>query len=192
MANKVFNIIINGVGGQGVITLLSLIDQAAFVEEYDVRSSELHGLSQRGGSVETHIRFGKKVYSPLIPNGKADLIISLEMLEALRETTKSGKQTKFLVNEFVSPFQGSLTKEDIKKQLGELKNEMYMVSASEICKEKLQNEVVSTIYLLGYAVYKKLIPLREESVLKAIENIVPKKYQELNIKAFQLAKNQHD
>jgi indolepyruvate ferredoxin oxidoreductase beta subunit len=187
--DKNFNIIINGVGGQGVITLLSLIDEAAFVEGYDVRSSELHGLSQRGGSVETHIRFGKKIYSPLISNGKADLIISLEMLEGLRETAKAGKQTKFLINEFVSPFIGSLTKEEIKKQLTKLKNELYVVPASDICKEKLQNEVVSTIYLLGYAVFKNLIPFKKESVLKAIENIVPEKYRELNIKAFNLAQN---
>jgi len=186
---KTFNLIVNGVGGQGVVTLLSLIDEAAFVDGYDVRSSELHGLSQRGGSVETHIRFGKKVYSPLIPNGRADLIISLEMLEGLRETAKSGKQTKFLVNEFVSPFIGSLTKEEIKKQLEALKNELHLVDASEICKEQLQNEVVSTIYLLGYAVYNKLIPLTEEAVLKAIENIVPEKYKELNIKAFKLSKH---
>ena len=184
---KNFNIIVNGVGGQGVVTLLSLIDEAAFVEGYDIKSSELHGLSQRGGSVETHIRFGKKIYSPLIPIGRADLIISLEMLEALRETVKSGKNTKFLVNEYVSPFPGSLAKEEIKKQFNAIKNELYIVSAAEICKEKLQNEVVSTVYLLGYAVYKKLIPLKEESVLKAIENIVPERYRELNIKAFKLA-----
>jgi indolepyruvate ferredoxin oxidoreductase beta subunit len=185
--DKNFNLIINGVGGQGVITLLSLIDQAALVEGHDVRSSELHGLSQRGGSVETHIRFGEKVYSPLIANGKADLIFSLEMLEGLRETAKAGKQTKFLVNDFISPFQGSLSKEEIKKQLGELKNELHIVAASDICKEKLQNEVVSTIYLLGYAVNKNLIPLKAQSVLKAIEASVPQKYKELNIKAFELA-----
>ena len=185
--DKNFNIIVNGVGGQGVITLLSLIDEAAFVEGYDVKSSELHGLSQRGGSVETHIRFGKKINSPLISNGQADLIISLEMLEALRETAKSGRQTKFLINEFVSPFPGSLPKEEIKKQLGVLKNEIYIVAASDICQEKLQKEVVSTIYLLGYAVYKKLIPLSENSVLTAIKNVIPEKYLDLNIKAFNLA-----
>jgi indolepyruvate ferredoxin oxidoreductase, beta subunit len=184
--DKNFNVIVNGVGGQGVITLLSLIDEAAFIEGYDVRSSELHGLSQRGGSVETHIRFGKKVYSPLIPNGKADLIISLEMLEGLRETAKAGKNTKFLINEFVSPFIGSLNKDEIKKQFEAVKNEINFVPSSDICKEKLQNEVVSTIYLLGYAVHKKLIPLKEESVIRAIENIVPEKYRELNIKAFKL------
>ena len=184
---KNFNVIVNGVGGQGIITLLALIDQAVFIEGYDVKSSELHGLSQRGGSVETHIRFGKKVYSPLIPNGEADLIISLEMLEGLRETSKAGKQTKFLINEFTLPFIGGLSKEEIKKQLNGVKNEIHFVAASNICKDKLQNEIVSTVYLLGYAVNKKLIPLKKESVLLAIKNIIPKKYQELNIKALNLS-----
>lgn len=169
------------------MTLLSLIDEAAFIEGYDVKSSELHGLSQRGGSVETHIRFGKKVHSPLISNGETDLIISLEMLEGLRETAKAGKQTKFLINDFVSPFEGSLTKEEIKSHLAGFKNEMHIVAASEICKEKLQNEVVSTVYLLGYALCKKLIPLSESSVVEAIKRNIPEKYLQLNINAFKLA-----
>jgi indolepyruvate ferredoxin oxidoreductase, beta subunit len=185
--HKTFNLIVNGVGGQGIITLLSLIDQAAFIEGYDVRSSELHGLSQRGGSVETHIRFGQKINSPLIPNGKADLIVSLEMMEALRETAKAGKQTKFLINDYLLPFQGSMAKEEIKKGLEGIKNTMQMVPASKACKEKLQNEVVGSVYLLGYAVSKKLIPLSEKSVLEAINRIVPEKYRDLNTKAFKLA-----
>lgn len=191
MQAQTFNIIISGVGGQGVITLLSLIDEAAFIEGYDVKSSELHGLSQRGGSVEVHVRFGKKVDSPLIsgyPLGHlADLVISLEMLEGLRELMRTGKNTKFLVNEYCLPFQGSLTKEEIKGHFKAIGDRLHLVAASDICKEKLQNEVVSTIYLLGYAVHKKLIPIKKESVIKAIESIVPEKYRELNIKAFQLA-----
>lgn len=184
-----FNLIINGVGGQGVITLLSLIDQAAMIEGYDVRSSELHGLSQRGGSVETHIRFGKKVHSPLIANGKADLIISLEMFEALREVSKAGKQTKLLINEFLLPFQGSLSEKETRDQLDLVKNEKHFVPAATICKEKLQNEVVGTLYLLGYAVSKNLMPIKKESVLMAIKQIIPEKYKELNIKAFNLSFN---
>jgi indolepyruvate ferredoxin oxidoreductase beta subunit len=143
-------------------------------------------LSQRGGSVETHVRFGKKVNSPLIENGKADLVLSMEMLEGLRETAKAGKQTKFLVDDFVSPFQGSLSDEEIKKQFALNKNEIYIVEASKICKEKLQNEIVSGVYLFGYAVSKNLIPIKKESVLKAIDNIVPEKYKQLNINAFNL------
>lgn len=184
--DKTFNLIVNGVGGQGVITLLILIDQAAMIEGCEVRSSELHGLSQRGGSVETHIRFGKKVNSPLIPNGRADLILSLETLEALRETAKAGKQTKFLVNDYSLPFQGSLPAEEIKKQLGLIKNEIYIIPASADCKNKLQNEIVCTLYSLGYAVVKNLIPLKKDSVLRAIKDMVPEKYKELNINAFNL------
>ena len=188
MQDKNFKIIIVGVGGQGVITLLSLIDEAAFIEGYDIKSSELRGLSQRGGSVDAHIIFGKKVYSPLIPPGHANLIIGLEILEGLRGSIYANKEAKFLINDYLLPFLGISKKGEILSKLQKIaKNELYLVPASEICKEKLQNEVVSTVYLLGYAVSKKLIPIREESVIKAIESIVPEKYQELNIKAFQLA-----
>ena len=183
---KTFNLILAGVGGQGIITLLGLIDEAALVEGYDVKSSELHGLSQRGGSVEAHVRFGQKVNSPMVSNGQADLILALEGLEALRESTKAGKQTKILINDYFLPFIGSLSKEEILKQIESLKKDHYLVPASQTCKDKLENEVVCTMYLLGYAVAKNMIPLKKESVLRAINNIIPQKYLELNIGAFKL------
>jgi indolepyruvate ferredoxin oxidoreductase beta subunit len=189
MINKNFNIVLSGVGGQGIITLLQVIDEAAFVEGYDVKSSELHGLSQRGGSVEAHIRFGKKVNSPMVSSGTADLVIALEALEGLRESEKSGKSTKILVNEYFLPFLDSLSKEDIIQKLKDSKKDFQMVLASEECRNKLQNEVVCTLYMLGYAVVKNLIPLKEGSVLQAIKNVIPEKYLELNEKAFLLPKN---
>ncbi|MBU2539648.1 indolepyruvate oxidoreductase subunit beta [Patescibacteria group bacterium] len=186
--DKTFNLILRGVGGQGIITLLSIINEAAFIEGYDVKSSELHGLSQRGGSVETHIRFGEKVYSPLVSRGQADLIIGLEVLEGLRGFSQANSKTKFLINNYYLPFSGSLKKEEI---LGKLKmiskSNLYLISASEICKKELNNEVVSGIYLLGYAVNKKLIPLKTTSILGAIKKVIPEKYLELNKKAFGLA-----
>lgn len=187
MDNKNFNIILAGVGGQGIITLLSIIDEAAFVQGYDVKSSELHGLSQRGGGVQAHVRFGRKINSPLIPDGKADLVISLEMTEALRALAITGKQTKFLVNEYYFPFQGSPSLEDIKNNVKI--NNFHLVPASAICKEKFQNEVLSTLYILGFAVGRKMLPIKKESVIKAINNIVPEKYREMNIKAFELGEN---
>ena len=184
--NKTFNLVITGVGGQGIITLLQVIDEAAFVQGYDVRSSELHGLSQRGGSVEAFIRFGDKVYSPMVANGTADLIIASEALEGLRESAKASKQTKILINEYFLPFLNSISKEEIAERLEETKKDFYLVPASENCKNKLQNEVVCTLYLLGYAVGHKFIPLTKESVLRAIKNIIPEKYLDLNINAFEL------
>lgn len=186
MTNKNFNLIITGVGGQGIVTLISVIDEAAFVDGYPVKSSELHGLSQRGGSVEAHIRFGKKIYSPMVPNGEADLMLALEALEGLRESVKAGAQTKILINDYFLPFIGSLTKEEIIKQLESSKKDFYLVPASQTCKNKLQNEIVCTMYLLGYAVGKEMIPLKKDSVIRAIKNVIPEKYLDLNINAFKL------
>lgn len=186
MTNKTFNIILAGVGGQGIVTLLQVIDEAAFVEGHNVRSSELHGLSQRGGSVEAHIRFGKKVYSPMVSDGEADLVIALEVLEGLRESVRAGKQTNILINDYSLPFIGSLQKDEIKKQLELSKKIFYMVPASEECKNKLQKEVVCTLYMVGYAVGRKLLPLKKQSVLRAIKNAIPQKYLDLNINAFEL------
>lgn len=186
--DKNFNIIIKGVGGQGIVTLVAIIGQAAFLSGYDIKSSELHGLSQREGSVQAHIKFGKKVYSPLVYKGQADLIIGQELLEGLRSVDLAGSQTKFLINTFFSPFIGSISQQEILNELNKLpKDKLTLVPASKICQEKLNKEVVSSIYLLGYAVRKNLIPLKKEEVLKAIEIIIPPKYLSLNKSAFNLA-----
>jgi len=189
MKNNNFNIIVVGVGGQGVVTLAQIIAGAAFVEKKDVRTSELHGLSQRGGSVETHIIFGEKVYSPLVDQGRADLILGLEAAEALRKIYYANSQTIFLVNKYLIAYQGSLAEDKIIKDLGLLaKGKKYFIEASDICKKELGLEVLSGVYLLGFAAFKNLIPLKPESFLKAIENLMPQKYQESNKKAFELAK----
>lgn len=186
--DKNFDVIITGVGGQGIITLLSLINEAAFIEGNDVKSSELHGLSQRGGAVEAHIRFGKKVYSPLVQLGRADLVISTEMVEGLRAFSHAGKKAVFIVNNHFMPFDGSPKKEEVSDLFKKLSLELHLLPASDVCKEKLQNDVLAGVMLLGYAVNKKLIPLKEESVLEAIKRFIPEKYRDINVKAFELAK----
>lgn len=185
--NKNFNVIIKGVGGQGIVTLIAVIDQAAFLEGYDVKSSELHGLSQREGSVEAHVKFGKKVYSPLTYKGQADLIIGQELLEGLRSVALAGAETKFLINTFFLPFIGSMKEQEIMNELNKLpKNNLNMVAASKKCQENLGKEVVSGIYLLGYAIGKKLLPLKKDSAIQALKSVIPQKYLSLNIKAFEL------
>lgn len=185
--NKSFNIVISGVGGQGLITLTQIIAEAALIEGLDVKTSELHGLSQRGGSVETHIRFGKNIFSPLVSFGSADLILGLEILEGLRAVFYASSKTIFLVNKFTLPFLGSPSeKEIIIKLKSAAKGPKHIIPASEICQKELGKEVVSGIYLLGVASFKKLIPLKSESILIAISKVVPEKYLELNKKAFEL------
>lgn len=189
LAKKNFNIIISGVGGQGLITLLQIIAQAAFAEGFDVKTSELHGLSQRGGSVLAHIRFGRETFSPLISFGRADLILGLEILEGLRALPYANKKTIFLVNKYSFPFLGGLPEDEIIKKFNALiKSPKYLIPASQICQKELGAEVVSGIYLLGYGVFKELIPLKPESVLKAISKIIPEKYLAFNKKALHLSK----
>lgn len=189
--NQQFNIVLAGIGGQGLITLLQIISEAALSKGCDIRTSELHGLSQRGGSVEVHIRFGKKIYSPMVAMGKADLILGLEMQEALRGVCYADSATKILVNRYLVPISlsESPSEEKIFNALKKIGKNVYLIPAMEICREKFGNEVAAGIYLLGFAVFKKLIPLDSNSILKAIKKIIPEKYLELNLKAFNSAEN---
>jgi len=186
-----FNMVIVGTGGQGLITLLQIISEAALAEGYDIRTSELHGLSQRGGSVEVHIRFGKKIYSPLVMRAKADLILGLEMQEILNGIYFANPKTKFLINQFVIPIslKKPLSENETLNQLKKISKNITIIPADKICQEKLQNSVVSGIYLISFATFKNLIPLKSESIQKAIRKIIPEKFLELNLKAFNLAKS---
>jgi indolepyruvate ferredoxin oxidoreductase, beta subunit len=186
-----FNMLIVGTGGQGLITLLKIISLAAAEECWQIKTSELHGLSQRGGSVQVHIRFGKEIYSPLIERQKADLVLALEAQEALNGVYFANPKTNFLINQFFVPipFQKSKTEEEIKNELKKVSKNIIFVPADKICLEKLGNSVVSGVYLLGLAVSQSLIPLKPESIKKAIKEIIPAQYLELNEKALELAKN---
>lgn len=187
-----FNIIINGVGGQGLITLLQVLAEAAVLDGFQVRTSELHGLSQRGGSVEVHIRFGKEIWSPLIQMGKADLIVALEAQESLGSLKYSSKKnTVFLVNDFIKtiPNEELLDLKKIERDLKKFSKKTILIPASKICKEKIGTDVVAGVYLIGLASLKKIIPLNSTSIIKAIRKVMPKAYLELNEKAFELAKN---
>jgi len=187
---KDFNIVIVGVGGQGLITLLQILAEAAIKEGFQVRTSELHGLSQRGGSVEVHIRWGKEIFSPLVKLGGADLIIALETQEALKALKYSSKNSVFLINEFVKTIPGEkpLKVKEIEKKIKNFSSKVILIPGSEICKENLGKDVVAGVYLISLACFKGMIPLKPDSILKAIREVAPRKYLELNKKTFELAK----
>lgn len=184
-----FNILIVGIGGQGLITLLQVISRAVLIEKKEVKTSELHGLSQRGGSIDAHIRFGKKIYSPLISKGEADLILGLEMQEVLRVVSFANEKTAFLINQEIIPIPliKNLSEKEIIKEIKKINKNIILVPAEKICQENLGNKIVSGIYLISFASFKKLIPIKPQSILKAIKEVISEKYLELNIKAFNLA-----
>jgi len=194
---KEFNMIVVGVGGQGVLTLGIIIAEAALKQGYDVRTTELHGLAQRGGSIPFHIRFGKKMYTPLVLEGEADLIVSLEPLEALRACYYGSKQhkTKFLIdNDPVVPLSCSVLGdkypliEEIETNLKNFSEKVIILNASEIVKKETGNDIAANIFLLGYAIANKLIPLKEKYIFQAMQEVAPK-YFEINKKIFELGKN---
>ncbi len=186
-----FNMLIVGTGGQGQITLLQILAEAALIDNLDFKSSELHGLSQRGGSVEVHLRFGQELFSPLISKGKANLILALEAQESLRGLHFSNPKTIFLINKYFAliPGQKGISERRILNNLKEFSKKIIFIPAAEICQKEFGTGVTAGIYLLSLAVFKKLIPLKPDSILKAIKKIIPEKHLELNKKTFQLAKN---
>jgi len=193
---KDFNVVIVGVGGQGILTLAEIISEAAFKQGYDVKMSELHGLSQRGGSVPCQVRFGDKIYSSLIKAGHADLVMSLEPLEALRSAKfGSEKRTAFIVNTHrIVPESVTILGEkypelkEIKSKLKSFSREVIDVDATGIAEKEAGTNVVSNIYMLGIASSRGLIPIKRELLLEAIKESVPEKYFEMNKRIFELAK----
>lgn len=187
--DKVYNLIISGVGGQGVITLLQILARAAMNKGYQLRTSELHGLSQRGGSVSVHIRFGREeVYSPTVPEGKADLLLALEYQESLGSAKFASDKTVFLINEYRTPTLGdSVSKNKVKDNLEKISKKVFFIPASVVCEKELKTNVVSGIFLLGYAAKKGYIPFSNSELKEVIKQIMPEKYCGLNINTLDFA-----
>lgn len=182
------SIVITGVGGQGVITAANILGKAALKAKLKVFVSEIHGMAQRGGSVECTVRIGN-VTSPLVPTGTADAIISTEPLEALRFIEYSNKNTKIIVDSTpVIPFTVSIGSEkypDISIILNELQKygKLYHFDAVKIAKDA-GALVTKNIVMLGALAASDVLPLKSEILLETILENIPEKYKEINKKAY--------
>ena len=178
---KKFDIIISGVGGQGILLLSNIIGQACIEEKVPVKGAEIHGMAQRGGSVEAHIRIGG-IYGPKIPEGKADLLLSLEPLEAARYSCYLKKDGIAIVNNFKIPLLGEDYSVDEMIEIVKKKTKnIYVENFTEIA-IKLGSVRILNILMLGFA--SKFIPLKKESLKKAIKKLVKPQFIELNLSAF--------
>lgn len=194
---KEFNIIVVGVGGQGALTLGMIIAEAALKQGYDVRTTELHGLAQRGGSIPIHIRFGEKMYTPLVLEGEADLIIALEPLEALRTTYFGSKKhkTTFLIDNYrippvtVSAFGEQYpSMDEIVNHIKPFADKIITLDASKLVEREIGSVLTSNIFILGYAASQNLLPIKENFILEALKENVPEKFFDLNKKVFEMGK----
>ena len=182
--------IIVGVGGQGIMTLTKIIARIFLSLGYDFKTSELHGLSQRNGSIKTEIRAGKKkVFSPLLLDKEADLIIALEAQEAVNAIHLASEKTVFLINDyFVPTLIKDIDKKEVVRRIKKVSKKVVIVPASKIVSEEIGREAVLGMFLLSLATHKGLLPFSAEELEKAIKNYLPKRYLDLNIKALNLAK----
>ena len=190
-----YNIYISGVGGQGIIKTSVIIGEAAMREGLDVVMSEIHGMSQRGGSVSTELKIGN-YKSSIVEQAKADMILGFEPIEVLRGLEKSNKSTKIVFNDFpVVPSTLTQTGEsypdienDIIANLNDNFDEVYPISATNLAKEA--GSVLSlNMVLLGAAVATEDFPLSRESVESAMKNNLAPKFHEMNLKAIELGYN---
>jgi indolepyruvate ferredoxin oxidoreductase beta subunit len=188
------NVLLTGVGGEGVLLTSVIVARAANIEGYEVRGTQFHGLAQRGGSIPTQIRFGKKVYSPMIPRGQADLILGLEPIEAARACFyASKKRTGFIVDTYpVKPVYLNLlghiypSNEEIRKMITPFAKKSIFVDASNICREKFGNPIYGNVMAIGVALSSGMLPLSKKSVLESIKGTVPRRALKENGAAFEL------
>lgn len=188
MMSNVKSVLIVGVGGQGTLLASRLLGRAMMDRGYDVKVSEVHGMSQRGGSVVTYVRYGEKVYSPVIERGEADIILAFEQLEAARFLPYLKKDGTVVVNtQKMDPMpvitgaaeypQGLL--ESIQKQGAK----MLAVDALSLAEKAGSVKAVNVVLIGAMA---KHLDIPKEIWLDTIEKTVPPKFKEMNKRAFEL------
>ena len=187
---KTKNIMIVGVGGQGTLLASKLLGRLLLTKGYDVKVSEVHGMSQRGGSVVTYVRYGEKVYSPVVDKGEADFIISFEMLEAARWVEYLKKGGTIVTNtQQINPMPvitgAAEYPENLSTKIAAKGINIEAFDALCLAEEAGTSKAVNLV-LLGRI--SKYFDFTDEEWMDAIQKSVPAKFLELNKKAFSLGK----
>ncbi len=184
--SEIQNMLIVGVGGQGVILASAILAQAAMEAGHDTKQSEVHGMSQRGGTVSSHVRFGEKVWSPMVPEGEAQVMLAFERAEALRAAHLVAPGGVVIVNrQSIIPPIASGKKftypEDPVGELGKRVERVIEIDALDECR-KLGNEKMVSVLLLGaLSAQLDFDPAIWE---KVIRSRVPKGTEDGNLAAF--------
>ncbi len=179
------NIMIVGVGGQGTLLTSRIIGKTALSEGYEVKISEVHGMAQRGGSVVTFVRYGEKVFEPVVEEGQSDVIIAFERLEAMRYSHFLKKDGVMIINDCrIDPMTvvigASEYPENIIENLGDL-HKIYSINGAEIA-NSLGNSKVFNSVVLGLAA--KFVGFEKEKWIEVLKNTVPPKTVDINLRAF--------
>ena len=185
-----YSVMIVGVGGQGTLLASKLLGNAVISEGYDVKVSEVHGMSQRGGSVITYVRFGDSVASPIVEKGEADLIISFELLEAARYLPYLKKGGRLIVNtQQIDPMPVVTGAAKYPEGLLEKLSAVCDVTAVDALALASQAGTSKAVNVALVGVAAKSMDISADVWHKVIEDTVPPKFREVNLKAFDLGYN---
>jgi indolepyruvate ferredoxin oxidoreductase beta subunit len=187
------NVIFCGVGGQGVILASKVLMETAMAEGFDVKESEVHGMAQRGGSVNCNVRFGDKVYSPLIPKNSTDYLVSFELLEAVRMLNLLSDDGRLLVNNLqIDPVpvqNGDMSyPENIASWLRQNVSQIEIVETKELLKQAGNKKVLNIVMLGKLSNY---LDFSEDTWIASIKKCVKTQFVELNTNAFLLSRNEN-
>ena len=185
--SKVTNITLAGVGGQGIILTAEILARAAAIAGYDVKKSEIHGMSQRGGSVSSQVRFGEKVASPIIADGDTDILVAFERTEAARAFPVLKKGGKALINKLdIVPLTVSSGMQPGIADIAALLETLYGATAQHIdsmsIAETIGNPRTANIAIAG--ALSTLLPFPEEAWEEALRGKIKPALVEINLKAF--------
>lgn len=194
MARKTVNVSLVGVGGQGIILTADILAKTAAIAGYDVKKSEIHGMAQRGGSVTSQVRFGESVASPIIQEGTADILVSFDKLEAIRNAGVLAKGGTALVNDlYLTPITVSSGQQaevaDLDGRVKKSFRKLVLIDAMKVATDEVGNARTMNMVLAG--ALSALCPFKEEDWLKAMAEMLtgPKaKLLAVNQKAFQLGR----
>ena len=186
MIDSITNILLVGVGGQGILLASEILAEAFMIAGFDVKKSEIHGMSQRGGSVVSHVRFGKMVFSPVVPEGEGDILFGFELLETCRYLNLLRSGAKVVANDFrIQPPSVLLGQErypdNLQGAIASRFPDFQLVDGLKIATE-LGNPRVANTVLLGAV--SKYLQLDDSIWQKALQKMVPAKALEVNLKAF--------
>jgi indolepyruvate ferredoxin oxidoreductase beta subunit len=186
------NILIAGVGGQGVLTLAEIIAKAALADNLNVRVGEIHGMAQRGGHVVCTVRIGDEVYGPIIDSGTADLVVGFEPLETLREIQAISKTGYVVMNSHVQyPVEVSMgkteypTHEEILSHMQAFTKNIKELDAMELAKKAGSSRSMNMV-MLGALLGTELTPLKKELALEVVRSSFSSKFESINLTAVDL------
>ena len=190
------DMVVSGVGGQGIVVISDIYCEAALLDGFDVAKAEIHGMAQRGGAIVAHVRIGDKVQAPLIERGTADIVLGFEVLETARAIPMLKPKGTVLINtKYIPPnaaFAGSakpLSREQLLGIIRAKARAVHEIDGIGIATQ-LGNLLVVNTVLLGALSALPENPVRAESLKKAMASRLKEKHVNLNIKAFQIGRKQ--